>query len=73
MRWAHGRQVCKQLDDGGPQQGLAADKIAVDSFCPQFSEGFHILETAAIVLILSAGHTYPAGRKTFPIDSWNLA
>jgi hypothetical protein len=43
---AHGRQVCKQLDDGGPQQGLAADKFAVDAFCPRFSEGFHILETA---------------------------
>jgi hypothetical protein len=43
---AHGRQVCKQLEDGGPQQGLAVDKFAVDAFCPQFSEGFHILETA---------------------------
>src|SRR5689334_20725720 len=43
---AHGRQVCRQLDDGGPQQGLAADKLAVDAFCPQFSEGFHVLETA---------------------------
>ena len=45
---AHGRQVCKQLDDGGPQQGLAADKVAVDAFCPQFSKGFHILETATV-------------------------
>ena len=43
---AHGRQVCKQLEDGGPQQGVAADKFAVDAFCPRFSEGFHILETA---------------------------
>ena len=45
---AHGRQVCKQLDDGGPQQGLAADKVAVDAFCPQFSKGFHILETVTV-------------------------
>ncbi len=45
---AHGRQVCRQLDDGGPQQGVAADKFAVDAFCPQFSEGFHILETATV-------------------------
>jgi hypothetical protein len=45
---AHGRQVCKQLDDGGPQQGLPADKLAVDAFCPQFNDGFHILETATI-------------------------
>ena len=28
---AHARQVCKQLDDGGSQQGLAADKFAVDA------------------------------------------
>jgi Protein of unknown function (DUF732) len=43
---AHGRHVCKQLDDGGPQQGVAADKLAVDAFCPRFSEGFRVLETA---------------------------
>jgi hypothetical protein len=43
---AHGRQVCKQLEDGGPQQGVAADKIAVDAFCPAFSQGFRVLETA---------------------------
>jgi hypothetical protein len=42
---AHGRQVCRQLEDGGPQQGLAADKFAVDAFCPEFSEGFRVLET----------------------------
>jgi hypothetical protein len=52
---AHGRQVCRQLADGDPQQGLPPDKIAVDSFCPQFSEGFHILETATVsgVFVLS--------------------
>jgi hypothetical protein len=54
---AHGKQVCKQLDDGGPQQGLAADKIAVDAFCPQFSKGFHILETATVTgtFVLTGG------------------
>jgi Protein of unknown function (DUF732) len=45
---AHGKQVCRQLDDGGPQQGLAADKIAVDAFCPRFSKGFRVLETATV-------------------------
>jgi uncharacterized protein DUF732 len=45
---AHGNQVCRQLGDGGPQQGLAADKIAVDVFCPRFSEGFHVLEIATV-------------------------
>lgn len=56
---AHGRQVCRRLEDGEPQQGLLADKIAVDTFCPKFSEGFHILEkttvTGTFVLIDSAG------------------
>jgi hypothetical protein len=56
---AHGRQVCRQLEDGGPQQGLLADEIAVDAFCPQFVQGFHLLETVTVsgtfVLIDSAG------------------
>jgi hypothetical protein len=56
---AHGRQVCRQLDDGGPQQGLPVDKFAVDAFCPQFAQGFRILETATVpgvfTLIDSAG------------------
>ncbi|WP_238994577.1 DUF732 domain-containing protein [Mycolicibacterium chubuense] len=45
---AHGHHVCRQLEDGGPQQGLPADKLAVDAFCPQFSEGFRVLETAHV-------------------------
>jgi hypothetical protein len=45
---AHGRQVCKQLDDGGPQQGLTADKFAVDAYCPKYAQGFRVLETATV-------------------------
>lgn len=45
---AHGKQVCRKLEDGGLQQGMPVDQIAVDYFCPQFSEGFHVLETAFI-------------------------
>jgi hypothetical protein len=54
---AHGKQVCRQLDDGGPRQRPAADKIAVDAFCPQFSKGFHILETATVTgtFVLTGG------------------
>jgi hypothetical protein len=58
---AHGRQVCRQLDDGGPQQGVAADKIAVDAFCPEFSQGFRILETAdasATFVLTETSKTY---------------
>lgn len=56
---AHGRLVCRQLQDGGVQQGLPADKIAVDAFCPDFVKGFRILESATVsgtfVLVDSAG------------------
>jgi Protein of unknown function (DUF732) len=56
---ARGRRVCRQLEDGGPQQGVLPDKIAVDAFCPQFAQGFRLLETATVsgtfVLIDSAG------------------
>lgn len=54
---AHGNQVCRQLGDGGPQQGLAADKIAVDVFCPRFSQGFRVLETAMVTgtFVLTGG------------------
>ena len=57
---AHGRQVCRRLEDGEPQQGLLADKFAVDAFCPQFARGFHILETATIsgiFVLLDSGGT----------------
>ena len=61
---AHGMQVCRQLEDGGPQQGPASDKIAVDAFCPRFSEGFHILEsiTASGTFVLT--DTNPVGDVT---------
>ncbi|WP_460359484.1 DUF732 domain-containing protein [Mycobacterium sp. ZZG] len=45
---AHGKQVCRSMQDGSPQQGMPADEVAVQYFCPQFVEGFHVLETAAI-------------------------
>jgi hypothetical protein len=41
---AHGRQVCDHLAGGGPRQGVLADKLAVDAFCPQFTADFRILE-----------------------------
>ncbi len=45
---AHGKQICRQLSEGAPQQGMPADEIAVQHFCPEFSGGFHVLETATI-------------------------
>lgn len=51
---AHGRQVCRQLEQGNPEQGVLADKFAVEAFCPQFSKGFYILDrtTAAGKFVL---------------------
>lgn len=45
---AHAKQVCRTLEDGGEQRGMPTDKVAVDAYCPQFSEGFHVLETITI-------------------------
>ena len=45
---AHGRQVCRRLGEGAAQQGMPADHVAVAHFCPEFTEGFHVLETATI-------------------------
>lgn len=45
---ARGKQVCRQLQDGGEQQGMPVDQVAVQYYCPQFSDGFHILETITV-------------------------
>lgn len=45
---AHGKQVCRELEEGAAQQGMPADEVAVKYFCPQFVQGFHVLETATI-------------------------
>jgi hypothetical protein len=45
---AHGKQVCRQLEDGGKQQGMPVDKVAVEYYCPQFKDGFHVLETITV-------------------------
>lgn len=45
---AHGHQVCRRLEDGEPQQGVPADEVAVKAFCPTFTDGFRVLETATV-------------------------
>ncbi|BBX74914.1 DUF732 domain-containing protein [Mycobacterium shinjukuense] len=45
---ARGKQVCRQLQDGGEQQGMPVDQVAVQYYCPEFSEGFHVLETITV-------------------------
>lgn len=45
---AHGKQVCRQLEDGGAQQGMPVDQVAVGYYCPQFAQGFHVLESITV-------------------------
>ncbi|MGY4711565.1 DUF732 domain-containing protein [Mycolicibacterium sp. CBM1] len=68
---AHGHEVCRQLESGGPQQGLPADKIAVDAFCPQFNEGFRILESAKVSGIFVL--TDPIGTDAIVLDGGSCA
>jgi hypothetical protein len=58
---AHGKQVCRQLEDGAKQQGMPVDQVAVEYYCPQFSEGFHVLETITVT-----------GSMTLKDDSPNM-
>ncbi|MGY4867315.1 DUF732 domain-containing protein [Mycolicibacterium elephantis] len=62
---AHGRQVCRQLEDGAKQQGMPVDEVAVAHYCPHFSEGYHILETITVTGSISLkdespNYYYPA-------------
>lgn len=46
---AAGRRVCADIESGTEKpQGSAADKAAVDAFCPTFAEEFKPLETVKI-------------------------
>lgn len=45
---AHAKQTCRTLNEGGPQQGMPVDKVAVDAYCPQFYKGFHVLEKVTV-------------------------
>lgn len=61
---AHGRQVCRKLVDGGPQQGMPVDRIAVVHYCPQFAEGFRVLERVTVtgsftIIDDSPSYSYP--------------
>ena len=66
---AHAKQTCRTLDEGGPQQGLAVDKVAVDAYCPKFSNGFHVLETVTVsgtfTLIDSSPNAYYPSITSF--------
>ncbi len=45
---AHAKAFCGGLEGGAPQQGLPADQVAVNYYCPKFSDGFKVLRTATV-------------------------
>ena len=45
---AHATHVCNVLKSGGSQQGMPVDLTGVRYYCPQFDQGFHVLQTATI-------------------------
>lgn len=62
---AHAKQTCRKLEDGGAQQGMPVDEVAVAHYCAQFSDGFHVLETITVTGSLtivddSPSYTSPA-------------
>jgi len=52
--------VCRKLEDGAPQQGMPADEVAVEHYCPQFSEGFEVLETIIVTGSLTLSDDSPS-------------
>lgn len=42
---AHAKSVCENLKSGGKQQGMPVDLIGVQTYCPEFTGGFHVLQT----------------------------
>jgi hypothetical protein len=60
---AHAKQTCRTLENGGPQQGLPIDKVAVDAYCPKFSEGFHVLQTVTVSGTFTLIDSSPAGAS----------
>ncbi len=65
---ASAKRTCRALEEGGPPQGTPVDKVAVEVYCPQFSDGFHVLERATVTgtytLIDSEPSTYYPGITT---------
>ena len=45
---AAARSTCEDLDGGADPQGSEAQLIAVEQFCPDYEDGFHILEVQEI-------------------------
>lgn len=45
---AHGQSFCRGLLNGNQPQGMTVDRVAVDHLCPEFGQGFHVLQTVEV-------------------------
>src|SRR5205085_2319409 len=45
---AHAKHVCSTLQSGADQQGAPVDLTAVRFYCPEFVQGFHVLQTITV-------------------------
>ena len=64
---AYAKSLCSDLQNGSPPEGQPVDLVAVDAYCPQFSPGFHVLETRDITgrfTLIDTG-VYSSGITTF--------
>ncbi len=57
-------RTCEQLDDGAEAQGSEAQQIAVDWFCPDYSDAFAVLEVTSVsgsFTLIDADERFSAG------------
>jgi hypothetical protein len=45
---AQGKAICEDLKSGGKQQGMPSAKVAVDTYCPKFANGFKVLQKTTV-------------------------
>jgi hypothetical protein len=64
---AHARGFCRDLLGGAKTQGSDVERIGVSYYCPQFSPGFHVLQTAHVsgTLTLSDYSYYSSGIASY--------
>lgn len=46
---AYAKAICNDLTSGGKQQGSGVDLIAVTHYCPDFAQGFKVLQTKDMI------------------------
>lgn len=45
---AYANRFCRELEDGEPPEGEEEDRLAVETYCPEFESGFRVLRSAVV-------------------------